>query len=242
MKRSAPSTVQARRVRRRRPSRPMRRRRKFIRTRLGKAVKSVILATSETKKARYNLGTVEMFHNLSHYHAALLSNIVQGVQDPDAVLGSSACRIGDEIYLKGISFKFLFRYYPPAYDAQVRLYFFTYQQQVTLSDGAFWLGLNSAGSSMDRRLDTVNTEVGIKILKKYTFKPKGINVENNQYLEQSHKVFLPFNRKIQYENSSDRPRNRNIGIAMVAHNHDFNAGLLPLMHVQCIMTTYFKDP
>lgn len=93
-------------------------------------------------------------------------------------------------------------------------------------------------------MDSVNTEGpnGIRILKKYTYKPRAVSVQNTQKLEQAHKIWIPWNRKVRYQNSANETTDRNISVCMVAHNHAFNLGLNPLMHVQCIGSYYFKDP
>lgn len=214
------------------------------RSRLAKAVKSVMLRTCETKIARFQTLDTALQKNITYYFKNILSTTSQGVQDPDAIRPSAwVNRIGDEIYVKGIKVKLLFEFQSPVYDAQVMVIVFSHKAGTDPTDAVFWKGLDGVGGDIDRRLDAVSNEssLNVRVIKRFIYKPRAVSIGNTQILSQPHSFWIPWNRKVKYLNESTVPQDRNISIAFVAHNFQITT-LASVTNLDVLCNLYFKDP
>lgn len=242
-KRKATSAPAAPRTRRRVTRRPRRTRK---RSGIARVARSVMLRMCETKKGKYH-HSHSLTYNTTVYQGGFLSLTDQGTKDPDQVEYTGIIsdpnydnRIGDEIFCLGIRHKFVITFESPSFDGQVRLFCFKYNRLISsLSDSNFWNGYDTAGSAMDRRMDTVNQEHGLKLLKTLTYRPLP-HAGATQKMSVSGSVWVPINKKVKYDNGTATPLWFNHGLAMIAHNEDKLTGVVA--NVDCVSTLYYKDP
>lgn len=235
--------------RRRSMSKPMRRKRRFGRTRrpLARLVKSVMLKSVETKRSsQYTVDAAELFHNKTYYAGNLLAT-KQGVTDPSGADVASQNRIGDEVIGLGISLRFFLENLKDHPNVIYKVYIFRYNtQSLPLDDTYFWQGLNGSGANMNRTLDKPQTD-RLKIIKTMTINPYLGSMGGTNFDSAKTRMFqtwIPLKkRKIQYNaDGSNFTRFTDVGFALLAYDAINTTEITVLSNLQWQSTFYYKDP
>lgn len=236
--------------RRRSMSKPMRRNRRFRRSRrpLARLVKNVMLKSCETKRSsQYTADGQQLFHNKTYYAGQLLAT-KQGVTDPHGADDAGLNRIGDEVIAKGISLRFFLENVSDHPNVIYKIYIFRYNtlQVSALNDTYFWAGLDGSGSNMNRTLDKPMTD-RIKILKTMTINPYLGSMGGTDFNSAKTRMFqtwIPLkNRKVTYNgDGSPFPRFTDIGFAVLAYDAINTTEITVLSNLQWQSTFYYKDP
>lgn len=204
---------------------------KFLSKPAAKAVRAIakksVLRMAETKVATKQtpgsptIPTIsQLFHNQPFYAGNFLST-TQGIQDPNT--GGNNSRIGDEIILKSINFRFLLSCFRP--NVTYKLVLFWYETQAALANALVYF---TQGCKL---LDRYNTEQ-ISIIDQKMVYPGSINRQggdNNppvlptdaQFQRRTQLVNLNGywkHKKIKYDEGTTVPKWKNIGICVVAYD------------------------
>jgi len=244
LKRKRASSAKPYSKRRRAFKRPVRR------TNLGKLVRRVALNTSETKHAHRSVENVNLNHN-----APLITNNVlyttNGEFDETIDNTTSyATRLGDEIYLKGIDFRFWLSNKPDRPNVQYRIVIYKYKTSSSLPDTSaifqdYALAVGVYNNKMIAYADTQN----ITVLKQFRVQSNGgdYSLESGSTIREKsfeRSVFLPMKMaKIKYSNlSGGTPKFWDIGVAIVAYDAYGTLISDNIASVAWSYKLYFKDP
>lgn len=207
-----------------------------VSTKLARAIKSIALRNCETKHYQINLENLALYHNGC---VTPITNCLQVYQG-----NTQTTRIGDEVYIKGVAFKFFFYNPPDRPNTSIRLIFFTSEYRET--DTAMkW----SAGTSPNLMLGVIDTDkiniIHQKVLRPlsgdYSLESGASNKEHGRY----YSYYLKVNRKVKYyTDTGGGPKNARdfVNVAMVVYD-TYSTSVLDIvcrMSFNSIM--YFKDP
>lgn len=213
---------------------------------LVKLIKKVSLRQSETKHTHQILENLQLYHNTPYLLSANL-NTTQSVGDDGQGTTNFACRIGDEIKAKGLSFKFWFANKLDRPNVMYKIIFFWYQadKHSTLAANTPYLPQGSS-NYMIRDLDTEQYKI-IKVVR-FNLQTSAQRITGADTFSgaESHKaitVWLPLkNRTIKYQNGSSLPRFVDVGYSIVAYD---SYGTLTTDNIASYAVNrklYFKDP
>lgn len=213
-------------------------------------IKKVSLRQCETKTGGFQASGISLYHNQTYYKGGLLHSH-QADGDPNG-FGSgnmNAERIGDEIVLRGMSFRFYHETAASRPNVVTKIFIFKHRSGQAPSDANFWCGSNGLGSSMIRLLDYPNTEK-INVLKTMTIQHQP-NYANTDGVAQLNRIcgtyrqcYINFkDTKIKFEgDGSTFPKLRDIGVAVVSF--DANGTLITdlIGYLNYSVRMYYKDP
>ncbi len=153
----------------------------------------------------------QLIHNKSVYIANFLS-CKQGVTDPNSTPGTNLVRIGDEFYLHNVNIRFWLSNKGDRPNVMYKLFLFWYDSDMTLSDATVYF------TQTNKMLDRINNE-SISLI------DTTIVRSTNSYAttEQEHSYLATLNksfkaRKVTYDEGATIPKNRTIGVAIVAYD------------------------
>jgi len=207
-------------------------------------IKKISLKPVETKHTHKIDENGQLNHNdpvinLNHL------NTSQSTADNNTGTSNFACRVGDEVIARGLSYKFWFANKLDRPNIMYKIVFFKYQSSSTPVAPAPYYTQGTA-SYMIRDLDTEKYKV-IKVIK-FTIQTGAQRVISQDTFQgaEGHKavsVWLPFkNQKIKYENDSTNPRFFDYGYTIVAYD---SFGTLLTDNIASFAVNrkfYFKDP
>ena len=216
----------------------------------GKRTKSLValinkisLRKSETKNTHAINENTQLNHNsplVDIYHL----NTTQSVGDNNTGTSDIACRVGDEVVARGLSYKFWFANKLDRPNVMYKIVFFKFKSGSTLSSTDPYYSQGTA-NYMIRDIDTEKFKI-VKVVK--------FNLENNAQRvigttfngAEGHRavsVWLPMrNKKIKYENGSGIPMFEDYGFSVVAYD---SFGTLTTDNIASFAYNrkfYFKDP
>lgn len=208
-------------------------------------IKKISLKPSETKNTHQILENLQLYHN-SPYVVSGGLNTSTGVGEDDATLSTFNCRVGDEIILRGLSYKFWFANKIDRPNVMYKIIFFKYQSSYapTGADPFFSQG------TANYMIRDLNTEK-FKIIKTVNFNlqtaaQKILTIDNEFRGAEGHKkisVWIPLkNMKCKYENGSSVPRFTDYGFTVVCYD---SYGTLLTDNIASFAVNrklYFKDP
>lgn len=226
-----------------------------VRGGLAKAIKSISLAQSETKKSsQYTDVPARLLHNVSYYAGELLATS-QGVTDPEGTDQATLNRIGDEVVGRNISLKFFLANKHDRPNVMYRLVVFKYNTLAIvpagLTDTYFWAGTDGAGGNMNRMLDNANRERVTVVKSMWIHPAREANYTSNNAgawmgHEKTHMLHLNIplkNRKIKY--NSDGGTNTKFtdyGFMMLAYDTFSSLQTDIIAEFQWVSQFTFKDP
>jgi len=207
-------------------------------------IKKISLKPVETKNTHKidengQLNHNEPIVNLNHL------NTTQSNAENNTGTSNFACRVGDEVIARGISYKFWFANKLDRPNVMYKIIIFRYKSGTTPSNPAPYY---SQGTSnyMIRDLDTEQ----FKILKVVNFNlqtnAQRITAQDTFFGAEGHRavsIYIPLkNQKIKYENGTATPRFTDIGYSIVAYD---SYGTLTTDNIASFAVNrkfYFKDP
>lgn len=215
------------------------------RKRLVKLIKNVSLKSAETKNTHFIYENLNLYHNVPTVGSGYLAT-TQSVGENNTVVPSNiACRIGDKVVARGVSFKFWLANKLDRPNVMYKIVFFKYQSAYSpvASDPYYQQGTTNY---MIRDLDVEKFKV-IKVLR-FNVQTSAQRITSTDTFQgaEGHKpvsVWIPMkNRQIVYENGSQTPKFENLGFSIVAYD---SYGTLTTDNIASFaynMKFYFKDP
>lgn len=211
---------------------------------LVKLIKKITLKPVETKNTHNIEENQQLFHNVPSISFAHLYT-TQGFQENDTGLSSFQMRLGDEIILRGLSYKFWFANKFDRPSVMYKIVFFKYQSNTNPTSPAPYY---SQGTSnyMIRDLDTEKYKI-IKVVN-FNLSTSAQRILPGENFEgaEGHKkisVWIPLkNVKCKYENSTNTPRFMDYGFTIVCYD---SYGTLITDNIASYAVNrklYFKDP
>jgi len=217
----------------------------FKRKSLISLIKSVSLKPVETKHTHKidengNLNHNDPVINLNHL------NTSQSTSDNNTGTSNFACRVGDEVIARGLSYKFWFANKLDRPNVMYKIIIFRYKSGTSPSNPSPYY---SQGTSnfMIRDLDTEQ----FKILKVVTFNlqtnaQRIITVSGALVGAEGHRaisIYIPLkNQKLKYENGTATPRFTDIGYSIVAYDSFGTVSSDIIASFAVNRKFYFKDP
>lgn len=210
-------------------------------------IKKVSLSKCETKHTHHIEENIQLNHNAPYVSYEHL-NTTTSVSDDSGGTSTFACRLGDEIVARGLSYKFWFANKLDRPNVMYKLVFFKYKSGGALAAPTPYYTQGSA-NYMIRDLDTEK----FKIIKVVNF-----NLQTNAQRVQTqlgspvitgaegHKavsVWLPMkNQKIKYENGTSTPKFQDIAYTIVAYDSFGTSTGDNIASFAVNRKLYFKDP
>jgi len=208
-------------------------------------IKKVSLKPVETKHTHNIVENINLNHN-APYMVGTLLNTTTSVLDNNTGAQNYACRVGDEVIARGISFKIWFANKLDRPNVMYKIIIFEYKSGTTLSNPAPYYSQGTA-NYMIRDLDTETYKI-IKVVNfnLQTNAQRIITVGGALVGAEGHKavsIYIPLrNRKIKYENNSTTPRFTDMGYSIVAYD-SYGTAITDSIATFAINTKfYFKDP
>jgi len=209
-------------------------------------IKKVSLKPVETKSTHHIDENIQLYHNVPYIIYDNL-NTTQSITDTDTTVSNFACRVGDEVIARGLSYKFWFANKLDRPNVMYKITFFKYRSGVTPSAGAPYYTQGSA-NYMIRDLDVEKYQ----ILKTVKFNCQtGMSARTNAAGDpfvgaEAHKaisVWIPLkNQKIKYENGTSTPRFIDYAFTIACYD---SYGTLTTDNIASFAVNrkfYFKDP
>lgn len=224
-------------------------RRPVRRTNMARLIRSVALKTAETKHAHRSVENQQLYHNIPSLYAACLYTSV-GMSDE--VMDSAVSydtRVGDEIYAKGIDFRFWFSNKADRPNCQYRVVIFKFRSSVIPSSDTIFqnyaVAATVANNKMIAYLDTAN----VTILKQFRIQSNGgdYSLESgsaNKEKSFERKIYLDLKMaKVKYTSAvATTPKDYNIGVCIVAYDSYGTLETDNIASVAWSYKLYFKDP
>jgi len=153
----------------------------------------------------------QLFHNIVTYIPNFLS-CKQGVTDPNSTPGTNLVRIGDEFYLQNINIRFWLSNKEDRPNVMYKLFLFWYDSDMTLNNA------NVFFTQQNKMLDRINNESISLIDTVIVRSTQSYAATGNEhsYLATLNKSWK--NRKVTYDEGATIPKNRTIGVAIVAYD------------------------
>jgi len=208
-------------------------------------IKKVSLKNSETKHTHAITENVQLNHNTPVIDIIHLQS-TQSVGDNNTGTSNTACRVGDEVIARGLSYKFWLANKLDRPNVMYKIVFFKYKSNTTPSAPAPYYAQGTS-NYMIRDLDTEQFKI-VKIVK--------VNLENNGQRiitvggalvgaegHRSVNVWIPLkNMKLKYENGSGTPHFMDYGFNIVAYDSYGTATTDTIASYSYNRKFYFKDP
>jgi len=208
-------------------------------------IKKISLKNSETKHTHNINENVSLNHNspdMSYNHL----NTTQAVTDNNQGAQNFACRVGDEVIARGISYKFWFANKLDRPNVMYKIAIFRYKSGTTPAVPAPYFAQGLA-NYMIRDFDIEQ----FKILKVITFNlqtnaQRIITVGGALVGAEGHRavsIYIPLkNQKLKYENGTATPRFTDIGYSIVAYDSFGTVTTDTIASFSVNRKFYFKDP
>lgn len=217
-----------------------RRKRKFApyraRGRLQRAIKRVVLRTTEVKRKPVAPTKKELYHNTPLVVTQPLGSGHMPTQgDGDAQ------RIGDAINLSGFRIRAMFGQKFDRPNVTMKMWIVESNLGDTYTYNTFFR--NITGNTL---LDDINTD-RIKILKSYVFKPPvgttNTTVDSKEYTY-VRKFWLPYKRKVKFlsDGGTDTNLARDMHVIVAAYDAYGTLTTDNIGYVQMFVDTYYRDP
>lgn len=216
-------------------------------SRLVKMVKKISrsqsLKVAESKMKGRQTENIALYHNKPFYLTRILDTS-QGLGDPTNY-STQASRIGDEIWLRNVSFRLWVSNKNDRPNVMYRFVLFWYNTNMNVDDA---LVFSTQQNKMLDRFDTENISViSTKMVKSLSSYSTGVSSDAGSAKEHSQLLtmnkFFPNLKKIQYNaDGSTDPKHRNIGLCVTAYDA---WGTLQTDNIATIAYDYrivFKDP
>jgi len=208
-------------------------------------IKKVSLKPVETKHT-HNIGeNINLFHNVPEISYAHL-NTTQSIADNNAGVSNFASRLGDEIILRGLSYKFWFANKLDRPNVMYKIVFFKYQSKAAPGSNAPFYSQGTA-NFMIRDLDTeqfkiikvVNFNLQTNAQKIITIGGALVGAEGHRAIS----VYIPLkNYKCKYENGTTIPRFQDFAYTIIAYDSYGTATTDNIASYAVNRKLYFKDP
>lgn len=183
-------------------------------------IKKISLKPVETKNTHSIEENIQLYHNsliISYGHLYT----AQSVSDNDTGTQNFLCRLGDEVILRGLSYKFWFANKLDRPNVMYKIIFFKYQSNTSPATPAPFYSQGTA-NYMIRDLDTEKYKI-IKVVN-FNLQTSGQKVISQDVFQgaEAHKkvsVWIPLkNQRCKYENGSSMPRFFDYGFTVVAYD------------------------
>ena len=208
-------------------------------------IKKVSLKPVETKNTHSINENVQLNHNspdLNYNHL----NTAQSVGDNNTGVSNFNARIGDEIILRGLSYKFWFANKLDRPNVMYKIVIFRYKSNTTPASPAPYYAQGTT-NYMIRDLDVEQFKI-LKVVKFsiQTNAQKVITIGGAIVGAEGHKaisIWIPLkNMKMKYENGTGVPRFTDIGYNVVAYDSFGTATTDNIASFSVNRKLYFKDP
>lgn len=207
-------------------------------------IKKVALKPCETKNTHIIAENQQLYHNVPYLSYGGL-NTTTGITEDDTGTATVNCRVGDEIILRGLSYKFWFANKLDRPNVMYKIIFYKYQSGYTPSGSDPFF----AQGSSNYMIRDLNTEK-YKVIKTVNFNlqtsaQKLISQDVFAGAEAHRKVsvWIPLkNQKCKYENGSSVPRFIDYAFTVVCYD---SYGTLITDNIASFAVNrklYFKDP
>jgi len=223
------------------------------RTNMAKLIRSVALRSAETKHVHRSAENIQLYHNVVWaFTNVLYTTNGTGDENPDAA-SSYDSRIGDEIYLKGIDFRFWFSNKNDRPNTQYRVLIYKYKAGTTPSSTTIFGEYNVAAGVSNNKIIAYADTQNITILKQFKIAsnggdysleitaPPSYMVAREKSFERSAYVDMKMT-KIKYSNTSTEPKLWDIGVAVVAYDAYGTLNSDNIASMAFTYKLYFKDP
>lgn len=208
-------------------------------------IKKISLKPSETKNTHVISENQQLYHNMPTVQWGHLAT-TQSTADDNTGTNNQACRIGDEVIARGLSYKIWISNKLDRPNVMYKIIFFRYQNLLN-SSMPTTAPYCSQGTTnyMIRDIDTEK----YKIIKTITFQIQNnaqrisgtslLGAEGHKYIS----VWIPFkNLKLKYEDNSNQPRFFDYGFTICCYD---SYGTLTTDNIASFAVNrkfYFKDP
>lgn len=210
-----------------------------------KLIKRVSLKQSETKHTHNIQENIQLYHNVPNITATNLFTSISN-SDNNAGVQNFACRLGDEVIARGLSYKFWFANKLDRPNVMYKIVFFRYQSGSGTLPAEAPFYIQGTSNYMIRDLDTEK----YKIIKTVNFNLQtsaqritSADVFNGAEGHKKISVWIPLkSMKLKYENNSVTPKFTEIGYTIVAYD---SFGTLQTDNIASYAVNrkfYFKDP
>ena len=207
-------------------------------------IKKISLKPCETKATHIIAENQQLYHNVPFLSYGGL-NTTQGITEDDTGTSVVAMRVGDEIILRGLSYKFWFANKLDRPNVMYKIVFFKYQSSYAPTNTD---PFHSQGST-NYMIRDLNTEK-FKIIKVVNFNLQtsaqritGTDTFSGAEGHRKIQVYIPLkNQKCKYENGSSVPRFTDYGFTIVCYD---SYGTLTTDNIASFAINrklYFKDP
>lgn len=208
-------------------------------------IKKVSLKKCETKHTHSINENVNLYHNVPDLNYNHLNTSISG-SDNNTGTSNFACRIGDEIVLRGLSYKFWFANKLDRPNVMYKIVIFRYKSNTTPAAPAPYYSQGTT-NYMIRDLDTEQFKI-LKVVKFniQTNAQKIVTVGGALVGAEGHKaisIYIPFRDiKMKYENNTGNPLFTDIGYNVVAYDSYGTATTDNIASFSVNRKMYFKDP
>lgn len=208
-------------------------------------IKRVALKPVETKHTHNIDENAQLNHNTPVVNLNHL-NTTQSTADNNAGTSNFACRVGDEVIARGLSYKFWFANKLDRPNVMYKIIIFRYKSGTTPAVPAPYL-LQGSTNYMIRDLDIEQFKIlKVKNFNLQTAAQRILTVGNTIVGAEGHRaitVYVPMkNLKMKYENGSSTPRYFDIGYSIVAYDSYGTATTDTIASFAVNRKFYFKDP
>lgn len=211
---------------------------------LVKLIKNVSLKAAETKNSVWLFENLNLYHNVPTVGSGYLAT-TQSVSENNNTTYNLACRLGDQVIARGVSFKFWLANKLDRPNVMYKLVFFKYNSSYSniASDPYYQQG---SANYMIRDLDTEKFKI-LKV-KRINLQTAGQRITGADTFAgaEGHKavnVWIPMkNQRITYENGSQTPKFENLGFSLVAYDSFGTLTSDNIASFSYSMKFYFKDP
>jgi len=208
-------------------------------------IKKVSLRPVETKHTHHIDENLQLYHNTPYY---VYDNLMttQSIADNNSGTANFACRVGDEVIARGLSYKFWFANKLDRPNVMYKIVFYEIRNQTVPSGGAPYSS-QGATNYMIRDLDTEKYRI-LKTVKfnLQTASQKVIDSQGTFNGAEGHKavsVWIPLkNKRIKYENGSSVPRFTDIAFTVVCYDSFGTLLTDNIASFAICRKFYFKDP
>lgn len=216
---------------------------------LAKMISAISLKKAETKETHVIAENIQLYHNVENIRYSFLYT-QQGVGDADTGLTNYACRVGNEIVLRGLSIKLWIANKLDRPNVMYRIIIFRYRSDTTIGSAYKTQGTsNYMIRDVDNDKITViksklfNVQTGFSGAASATAPGQGWNI----YAKEAHKYikfWVPFkNLKLRYkDDNSGSTKYTDIGMSIVPYD---SYGTLETDNIASYAIShklYFKDP
>lgn len=231
----------------RKPVRKYTRKPSMKRSSLVKLIKKVSLKPCETKHTHNINENINLAHNspdLNYNHL----QTVQSFTDNNQGASNFSCRLGDEVILRGLSYKFWFANKADRPNIMYKIIIFRYKSGTTPASPAPYYPQGTS-NYMIRDLDTESYKI-LKVVK-FTVQTGaqrirselGTPIFSGAEGHRAISIWIPLkNQKLKYENGTGTPKFTDIGYNVVAYD---SFGTLSSDNIATFAVNrklYFKDP